>query len=344
MNSDTCRNGATRCTRAAGVKLGKGGVATAGAGAGADAAGVVSMADGRLISSLAASVGGAGADSIVLAAVSIGAVEVGSAEQPANPSRPIASAASVQRCADVSTASDTSTVTTKPEFRLWRPSGGLAWHWRAWRAASRYHPFRAAIQDWLTTWAPPCRRLVLVAPSAGWTLPSDWLSRFDEIVAIDLDPLAPWLFRRNHQRHLVQSKKLQWIRRDLVSELPLRLADWPDAAVLFCNVLGQLAVERDDHETVLAMLPQMLRRQHWASFHDCYTGDVSMREFASLNPFSLERRMKAVDLQRLGLGGEWRDHGTGGLFPEQHVRQYFPWWIREDKLHWIETATMRPQI
>lgn len=231
-------------------------------------------------------------------------------------------------------------VVMRPDFRLWRPSGGLAWHWRAWRGAQRHRPFRLAVESWLAGWSPPCARLILVGPSAGWTLPGAWLSQFQEILAIDLDPLAPWLFALNHP---VRRTELRWLRGDLVTELPRHLRAWPDAAVLFCNVLGQLAVEREDHELVLAELPRMLRRHHWASFHDCYTGDVSRQEFESLVPFSLQRRMSADDLQRLGLGGEWRDHGTGQLFPAQHSRAYFPWWILEDKLHWIEAATMSPQ-
>lgn len=233
---------------------------------------------------------------------------------------------------------------TRSDFRLWRASGGLAWHWRAWRASQRYRPFRQAIEDWLVAWEPPCSRLILVAPSAGWTLPSARLSQFEQILAMDLDPLARWLFVLNHRRILDRRTELTWVRRDLVSELPQCLAAWPDAAVLFCNVLGQLAIEREDHETVLAALPTMLRRHHWASFHDCYTGDVLRREFESLGTLNLDRRMDADDLQRLGFAGEWRDHGTGRLFPERHTRRYLPWWIRENKLHWIEAATMEPQI
>jgi hypothetical protein len=229
-------------------------------------------------------------------------------------------------------------VVMRPDFRLWRPSGGLAWHWRAWRAARRYRPFRLAIESWLTEWSPPGQRLILVGPSAGWTLPSAWLLGFREICALDLDPLARWLFALNHPR----CRELTWLRGDLVTELPPRLAVWPDAAVLFCNVLGQLALEREDHEAILTALPRLLERHHWASFHDCYTGDVLRYEFEALAPLTLQRRMRADDLQRLGLGGEWRDHGTGQLFPAQHPRAYFPWWIREDKLHWIEAATMAP--
>jgi len=232
-------------------------------------------------------------------------------------------------------------VVTKPDFRLWRPSGGLAWHWRAWRGTQRYRPFRLAVESWLAGWSPPCARLILVGPSAGWTLPSAWLSQFDEIIALDLDPLARWFFALNHP---TRRTEIRWLRGDLVTELPRHLQAWPDAAVLFCNVLGQLAVEREDHEAILATLPSMLQRHHWASFHDCYTGDVSRCEFEALAPLSLQRRMNADDLQRLGLGGEWRDHGTGLLFPEQHSRAYFPWWILETKLHWIEAATMSPQI
>ena len=62
-----------------------------------------------------------------------------------------------------------------------------------------------------------------------------------------------------------------WIGADFVVCLPQILAAHPGAAVLFCNVLGQLGVERSDYEQRLAQLPGWLEGREWGSFHDRYS-------------------------------------------------------------------------
>jgi hypothetical protein len=48
----------------------------------------------------------------------------------------------------------------------------------------------------------PRQQLVPIGASAGWMLPTAWLSQFDEIHAWDIDPLAAPLFRWRHERTL----------------------------------------------------------------------------------------------------------------------------------------------
>ena len=82
---------------------------------------------------------------------------------------------------------------------FFRASGGVLYHWRALRSARRWAPFRDAVATWLNAWAPVQTELVLIGPSAGHTLPTAWLKRFEHIHAYDLDPLAPPLFRLRHR-------------------------------------------------------------------------------------------------------------------------------------------------
>ena len=52
------------------------------------------------------------------------------------------------------------------------PSGGLVYHLRALRHRHGWQPYADRLAGWLQAWSPPCRSLVLIGPSAGWTLPA----------------------------------------------------------------------------------------------------------------------------------------------------------------------------
>ena len=76
-------------------------------------------------------------------------------------------------------------------------SGGLGYHWRAWRYRQhRWAPFHEAVAGWLEAWTPPARTLVLVGPSGGYALNARFLSRFEQHVVLEPDPLARLLLRR----------------------------------------------------------------------------------------------------------------------------------------------------
>jgi hypothetical protein len=77
-------------------------------------------------------------------------------------------------------------------------TGGWHWHWRAWRSQKRWVPAAAQIEDWLLAQAMPRQQLVLIGASAGWMLPTAWLTQFEEVHAWDIDPLAAPLFRWRH--------------------------------------------------------------------------------------------------------------------------------------------------
>lgn len=67
------------------------------------------------------------------------------------------------------------------------PSGGLTYHLRALRWRRRlWAPFRAQVAAWLAAWQPPCSELLLLGPSAGYTLDPAFLSRFAAILFANL--------------------------------------------------------------------------------------------------------------------------------------------------------------
>lgn len=55
------------------------------------------------------------------------------------------------------------------------PSGGLLWHWRAWRSQALWRPTCEQISTSLAQVAPASSELLLIGASAGWMMPSRWL-------------------------------------------------------------------------------------------------------------------------------------------------------------------------
>jgi len=142
-------------------------------------------------------------------------------------------------------------------------SGGLLWHLRAWRRRARWAALDAALRRWLADWRPRADKLLLIGPSAGWTLPRESLARFTAIGVLEPDPLA----RRLLMRHL--DRPLSFGTLDALAPGGFaHLATYrPDHALLFCNVLGQLA-PAEEGDAWCAALRQALRDREWASWHD----------------------------------------------------------------------------
>ena len=212
-------------------------------------------------------------------------------------------------------------------------SGGLNWHLRAfWRRRVLWQPFQKALAGFLDQWNPTAEALILVGPSAGWCLPDPFLSRFTSITAIDPDPWAGPLFRLIHPRAALKD----WIRGDFFAEADRLLTAQPKAAVLFCNVLGQLrfsGLKGPDVQARIAQIAPMLAGHPWASFHEIMSG-VSM---ANPPPLALPgaRDHRAL-LQELGLSGEWLDHEASTTLPAEQPRIIVPWRFAPDRLHLVE--------
>ncbi|MFM7396297.1 MAG: hypothetical protein ACKO42_04190 [Gammaproteobacteria bacterium] len=223
-----------------------------------------------------------------------------------------------------------------------RQSGGLKWHFRALRYRRLHEPFRRAIATFLQAWNPASTHLIIVGPSAGWFLPNSFLRLFSRLTLIDLDTSAPLFFNWRHGRVLRDARTAyEWVHADFVDCLPGLLSQHPKASVLFCNVLGQLGLERQDYETHLAQLSRGLEGRSWASFHDLYSSSILAGELSGASPFTSTEIMDTRMLQRLGCSGEWTDHGTGRVLPEGALRHYFPWRITPTRFHWIEAGAFK---
>lgn len=157
---------------------------------------------------------------------------------------------------------------TPPRLRthLTDASGGLGYHLRAMRyRRTLWQPFITELTRWLEQWRPPSRQLVLIGPSAGYTLPEDFLSRFERVSVLEPDPLARWLLKRRFTRQQLEFGNLDCLASpDGPDWLARRYAT---ACLLFCNVLGQ-APAISQHAGWAETLRHALRHHHWASWHD----------------------------------------------------------------------------
>lgn len=154
---------------------------------------------------------------------------------------------------------------------VFSPSGGIFYHWSAFRYRKLWQPFCRQVARWLDEWAPPARELVIFGPSVGYTLSDDFLLRFNRVIAVEPDPFARWLFRRRfrHQRtrlELISDECLLWKPRAWRQKLP------NDAAFLFSNILGQVNLIRPPDLDVDRWQSDVIEAldlvESWASYHD----------------------------------------------------------------------------
>ena len=239
-------------------------------------------------------------------------------------------------------------------------TGGLIWHWRAWRAQSRWAQTREAIARWLAGVSPASDHLVLIGASAGWMMPSDFLSRFRRIDAIDIDPMAPALFGWRHGASLRSAgTRWQFHREDALAGLGHVLERWPQASIFFDNVLGQQIYRFTDLpglERRLARLSSELSGRDWGSVHDWMSGPARPSALVpaaiwqpvemTVEPrgYRLDGRALSVDdcaqtlLARLGATGDWQDHLVSQVFAPGTRVTMIPWAFRPQKWHWLQAG------
>ncbi len=199
-------------------------------------------------------------------------------------------------------------------------SGGLGYHWRAWRFRRRlWHGFHLQVAQWLDDWQPPAKTLILVGPSAGYALPAHFVARFAQHVAIEPDPLARWLLRRRFA-----SVSWQFAQADVFADehaLEHLSETYPDSAVLFCNVIGQVL----DADSLVAWRNRhapWFASHHWASWHDVFSSDRAPLALPSADEIRLGPEASTSVAKRLWQGQRCRveDHGSFNLWPQaQHV-------------------------
>ncbi len=227
---------------------------------------------------------------------------------------------------------------------LFLPSGGLVWHARALRFRSGWKDYMLALANWLQSWQHDRKDLLLLGPSAGWCLDPRWLTPYRTLVAVDLDPLAPVLFRLRHGLEMHKHQvRMQWHAIDALENLEMLLHRHPSHAVLFCNLLGQHIVHSKSVErtmTVLGRLKHQLRGRAWASFHDCLSRPWTRAE-SWPSAFVLEGNHGSLDIaERAGVSGTWEEHLTTDVFPAGVRKHYFPWLITSSRMHIIEAGAV----
>ena len=214
-------------------------------------------------------------------------------------------------------------------------SGGLGYHWRALRYRQRlWAPFIRQVGAWLADWQPPCRDLVLVGPSAGYALSAAFLDRFARITALEPDRLARALLRRRFAHAPI---RFGTIDAFALPDGPAALAaHWPDAAILFCNVIGQ-RLDADTAPPWRQAQQAALAGHHWASWHDVFSAPQPPRHLPpgahAADSAALARRLWA------GIGCEVVDHGTLGWQAEP---AYALWHLAPAQWQLIEWVSHRP--
>ncbi|MEI7784125.1 MAG: hypothetical protein WCK08_07070 [Betaproteobacteria bacterium] len=231
------------------------------------------------------------------------------------------------------------------------PSGGLPWHWRAWRSQGRWRGAREQIEQWLASVNPARSELLVLGASAGWMLPAAWLARFERVDLWDIDPWAPWLFNRRHGAAL-KAAGVRWTyhRADALANLPALLASHPQAAVYCDNLLGQLRFHApagqagvEEVEQRLAAITRILQGREWGSVHDLLSGPALGPP--SEPPAMRRRRRKdagppASDpwLRSLLPSGPWLDHLTDRTFPVGTAVHDIAWPFKPGYWHWLQAG------
>lgn len=220
---------------------------------------------------------------------------------------------------------------------LLHPSGGLLYHLRAWRwRRTLWLPFHSEVARWLDAWRPQASELVLIGPSAGYALNARFLARFQRISVLEPDAFARHLLRKRFADIAFEFAESAWLAQP---DGPARLADrYPDAAFLFCNLLGQSLAGQGaghDRQTWLRVLQIALRGRLWASWHDLAS---TARRPDHLGHLVLAQPQSLDDLlARFWQGGilEIHDHDCVELLPDS-PRQYVIWQLAPDRFHLVE--------
>lgn len=212
---------------------------------------------------------------------------------------------------------------------LWHASGGLVYHWRALRYRRHlWQPFVAQVARWLAGWQPAQEELVIVGPSAGYTLDASFLARFARVTILEPDPIAKSRLRRRFAGIPFEEGRV-----DCFSGMdgPRALSQaYPRAAILFANSIGQ-QLERLGPRWPAA-LQAALQGHSWASYHDVIATAQAPRQ----NVVAVHESGASLEEVLAGFwpGGELalHDHGSFGVLPAQ---AYAIWSITPQQHHLV---------
>jgi hypothetical protein len=207
-------------------------------------------------------------------------------------------------------------------------SGGLIYHLRAFRySQSLWGSHREALKKFLSDWQVTTDTLVLIGPSGGYSLPREFLSSFKNIIIYEPDPIAKWIlkWRFRSLRHVTFDYRQAF---DFQATDPSSVDLPKNAAILFCNLLGQIEVK--DAEKIRANLAQVLSGRAWASFHDWFSGQGIV--YDGNHGVKLQSNAGRDVPPVLTV----QEHVGRDLLPTSIGRQVWDWQLIPDRCHVIE--------
>jgi hypothetical protein len=242
-------------------------------------------------------------------------------------------------------------------------TGGLFWHWQAWRSQANWKPTVDVLEAWLQlqTKENSSDSLVIIGASAGWMMPTDWLCQFKEVHTFDIDPLAAPLFRWRHGQNLRRSgTALTCHTQNALSDLPSLLSAHSKACIFFDNVLGQLRFtdsEVQSTEKNISQIVKCLRGREWGSVHDRMSGPVSkvLKLGSGANgthcthglwPETSGHLDKSDEAQKwlsqINAQSPWLDHLTDHVFDKTTAVHNFAWAFKPNYWHWLQAGWVKP--
>lgn len=223
-------------------------------------------------------------------------------------------------------------------------SGGLIYHWRALRNyLDPSHPWSnhlASVSSFLDRWNPKSKTLILVGPSAGYSLPIQFLKRFDHVIGVEPDPLARFLFQKRFQI------RPEWINEPF-SFLHAQIIFPKVGAILFCNVLGQIEIA--DLNRARSSLTSILSSREWASYHDAFSSTHGKFQ-SSTQSQSVQKKMTEAQVRVCFTPAQdnpaevhLNEHSAFELFQESgpYRFSYWPWQLSRRQSHLIEGVSAR---
>ena len=236
-------------------------------------------------------------------------------------------------------------------------TGGLFWHWHAWRSSSNWQPTVNSLEAWLLrqTQQKTSDTLLIIGASAGWMMPSAWLCQFKEVHTFDIDPLAAPLFKWRHGQQLRSNgTRLSCETQNALADLPQLLQAHPNACLFFDNVLGQLRFTSSSVQSVEKKITQIvkhLKGREWGSVHDRMSGPVGSAlrlggGLKGLLPETTGHLDKNDDAQkwlsRIDAQSPWLDHLTEHVFNKQTPVHNFAWAFKPNYWHWLQAGWVKP--
>ncbi len=245
------------------------------------------------------------------------------------------------------------------------PSGGFFYHYLALRfSRSLWQNFCQDVSRWLEAWNPSSAELIIFGSSAGYSLPKIFLNRFTRVIVVEPDPLARMLLKRRFPKAKfefeVDRSLLAPLPKDFVGssskaaveKLSRFLSKYPNAAVLFANVLGQLPHEfphlsDEVFSSHLIAIRSSVKGREWASYHDILSTWTRPKSLSAFNlpggAFDLDEfiRSHLTPPTTHGVRIEVTDHQTHALSAGEPTQ--CSWWeLAPGRFHLIGFLCAKP--